>query len=279
MNSLARWKANQGAVWGSASWENVAETMLYPVHDELVARLAPRPGERWLDLATGTGAVALRAARAAAEVTGQDLAPGLLETARRLAGEEGLEVHFDVGDVERLTYPDASFDVVSSAHGIVFAVDHAAAARELARVCRPGGRLGLTYWRPNPELQRLMERVGYQRPAEADSPRDWARPEYVTELLGADFELEFLEAICPWAAESGEATWELFIASDGPAKAGVAALPPPQRDALQRDWVAYFERHRGARGVNVPRPYLLTLGRRRTDRSHASSSAGERATT
>jgi hypothetical protein len=117
-----------------------------------------------------------------------------------------------------------------------------------------------------------MERVGYQRPAEADSPRDWARPEYVTELLGADFELEFLEAICPWAAESGEATWELFIASDGPAKAGVAALPPPQRDALQRDWVAYFERHRGARGVNVPRPYLLTLGRRRTDRSHASSS-------
>jgi SAM-dependent methyltransferase len=263
MTSLARWKTKQADVWGSASWQNVAETMLSPVHNDLVTRLAPRPGERWLDLATGTGAVALRAARAGAEVTGQDLAPGLLETARRRAGEEGLEVRFDVGDAERLPYPDASFDVVSSAHGVVFAIDHAAVARELARVCRPGGRLGITYWRPNPELRRLMDRVGYQRPAQADSPSDWARPEYVTELLGADFELEFHEAICPWSAESGEATWQLFIASDGPAKAGVAALPPPQRDALHRDWVAYFERHRENDRVSVPRPYLLTLGRRR----------------
>ena len=172
-------------------------------------------------------------------------------------------MRFDVGDAERLPYPDASFDVVSSAHGVVFAVDHPAVAGELARVCRPGGRLGISYWRPNPELRRLIDRVGYQRPAEADSPSDWARPESVTELLGADFELEFREAICPWAAESGEATWELFIASDGPAKAGVAALPSSERDALHRDWVAYFERHRGAKGVSVPRPYLLTRGCRR----------------
>jgi SAM-dependent methyltransferase len=263
MIELRRWKAEQADVWGSASWENVAEGMLYPVHDELVTRLAPRPGERWLDLATGTGAVALRAARAGAAVTAQDLAPALLDTARRLADKEGLPVRLDVGDAEKLPYPNASFDVISSAHGLVFAVDHAAVARELARVCRPGGRLGITYWRPNPELQRLMERVGYQRPAEADSPRDWARPEYVNELLGDDFELEFVEAICPWAAASGEATWQLFIASDGPAKAGVAALPPPQRDALHHDWVAYFERHRENDGVSVPRPYLLTLGRRR----------------
>jgi SAM-dependent methyltransferase len=266
MTSLAQWKAEQAVVWGSASWENVAETMLYPVHDELVARLAPRIGERWLDLATGTGAVARRAARVGAAVTAQDLAPALLQTARRLAREEGLDVRFDVGDAERLPYPNASFDVLSSAHGIVFAVDHAAVARELVRVCRPGGRLGLTFWRPNPELQQLMERVGYERPAQAGSPRDWARPEYVTELLGADFELEFLEAVCPWAAESGEATWQLFIASDGVAKTGIAAMSPLQRDALHRDWVAFFERHRNDVGVSVPRPYLLTLGRRRARR-------------
>jgi SAM-dependent methyltransferase len=263
MTSVGRWKAKQAGVWGSASWANVAERMLYPVHDELVARLAPRPGERWLDLATGTGAVALRAARAGAAVTAQDLAPALLETAGQLARAEGLEVQFDVGDAERLPYANASFDVLSSAHGIVFAADHAAVARQLARVCRPGGRLGLTYWRPNPELQRLMERVGYQRPAQADSPRDWARPAYVNDLLGTDFVLEFVEAICPWAAESGEATWQLFITSDGPAKTGVAALPPPQRNALHRDWVAYFERHRENDSVSVPRPYLLTVGRRR----------------
>jgi SAM-dependent methyltransferase len=261
--TLADWKAEQGRVWGSASWQEIAEHQLFRVHDELVARLAPRPGERWLDLATGTGAVALRAARAGAEVTAQDLAPALIERARSLAAEQGLQVRFDVGDAERLPYPDESFDVVASAHGIVFAVDHAAVARELARVCRPGGRLGVTYWLPNPGLARLMDRVGYTRPEGAGRPRDWARPEYATELLGGDFELEFFEAVCPWTGESGEALWRLFIESDGPARTGVAALEEEEREALHRDWVDYFEGHRKEDGISAPRPYLLVLGRRR----------------
>jgi ubiquinone/menaquinone biosynthesis C-methylase UbiE len=186
-----------------------------PVHDALVARLGPRQGDRWLDLATGTGAVALRAARAGAEVTGLDLAPGLIETAKRLATERRLTVRFDTGDVERLPYADASFDVVSSAHGVVFAVDHAAVAAELARVCRPGGRLGLTYWLPNSELQRLMERVGYTRPDGAGRPADWARRDYATGLLGEHFELDFAEAVCPWTG--------------GVRRGALAALPPCRR--------------------------------------------------
>ncbi len=260
--ALAEWKADQGRVWGAASWQDIAEGTLYPVHDQLVARLAPQPGERWLDLATGTGAVALRAARAGAEVTGLDLAPGLIETAKRLAAAQGLPVRFDVGDVESLPYADASFNVVSSAHGVVFAVDHAAVAAELARVCRPGGRLGLTYWLPNPELQRLMERVGYTRPEGAGRPSDWARREYAAGLLGAHFELDFAEALCPWTGESGEALWQLFLRADGPAKAGVAALPDDEREALRRDWVEYFERHRTEAGISAPRPYLIIHGRR-----------------
>jgi SAM-dependent methyltransferase len=159
--------------------------------------------------------------------------------------------------------PNASFDVVASAHGVVFAVDHAAVAQELARVCRPGGRLGLTYWLPNPELQRLMERVGYTRPADADRPSDWARREYATELLGADFELGFVEAVCPWRGESGEALWRLFIRADGPAKAGLATLTTAAREALRRDWIEYFERHRTDGGISAPRPYMIILGRRR----------------
>ena len=260
MTALADWKADQGRVWGAASWQEIAEGTMSPVHDELVARLAARPGERWLDLATGTGAVALRAARAGADVTGLDLAPGLIETAKRLAADRGLSVRFDVGDVERLPYADASFDVVSSAHGIIFAVDHDAVAGELARVCRPGGRLGLTYWLPNPELQGLMERVGYTRPDGAGRPADWARREYATALLGDHFELDFAEAICPWTGESGEALWRLFLRADGVAKAGVAKLPRDERDALRRDWVEYFERHRTEAGVSAPRPYLIIHG-------------------
>jgi len=263
MTALADWKAEQGRVWGAASWHDIAEGTMSPVHAKLVARLAPRRGERWLDLATGTGAVALRAARAGAEVIGLDLAPGLIETARRLAAHEGLPVRFDVGDVEGLPYADAWFDVVSSAHGLVFAVDHEAVAAELARVCRPGGRIGLTYWLPNPELQALMERVGYTRPEGAGRPTDWARREYAAALLGDHFELDFADAVCPWTGESGEALWQLFHRADGVAKAGIAALPDDEREALRRDWVDYFERHRTSAGVSAPRPYLVIQGWRR----------------
>ena len=98
--------------------------------------------------------------------------PALVATARRLAAEDGLDVTFDIGDAERLPCPDASFDVVSSAHRVVFAADHAAIARELARVCRPGGRVGLSDWRAQPELRALMDRLGYRRHPEADDPRE-----------------------------------------------------------------------------------------------------------
>ena len=250
-------------MWGSASWHEIAERQLFPVHDEQVTRLRPRPGERWLDLATGTGAVALRAARAGAEVTAQDLAAELIDTARRVAAHEALRIRFDVGDAEQLDYPEASFDIVSSAHGVVHAYDHRAVASELARVCRPHGRLGLTYWLPNRELQALMERVGYARPAGADLPSDWARRDYATELLGGAFELDFAEAVCPWTGESGAAMWRLLIESDGPAREGAAGLSAAERAALERDWIEYFERHRTPTGISAPRPYLLILGRRR----------------
>jgi SAM-dependent methyltransferase len=175
-----------------------------------------------------------------------------------------LPVDFEVGDAERLDYPDASFDVVSSAHGVVHAYDHRAVASELARVCRPGGRLGLTYWLPNPGLQALMERVGYARPPGADLPGDWVRREYASALLGDAFELEFAEAACPWTGDSGAAMWQLLIESDGPAREGVSGLSAAERDALRRDWVDYFERDRTPGGISAPRPYLLILGRRRT---------------
>ena len=260
---LARWKADQARVWGAGSWEALADTVLAAAHDELVARLAPQPGERWLDVATGTGAVALRAARAGARVTGLDLAPALIRTAEARAGEQGLAIHFEVGDAERLPYPDAGFDVVSSAHGVVFAADHLAAAVELARVCRPGGRLGLTYSLPKPELAQLMERIGHTRPVGAGSPRNWADRDYVRGLLGAAFDLSFSEGVCHWKAESGEVSWQLFVGSDGPAKTSVEAMPTDEREAVRRDWIAYFERHRQGDGVDVPRPYVVITGVRR----------------
>jgi SAM-dependent methyltransferase len=265
MSDRDRWTAEQARAWGSGSWQDGAEA-LAPVHDHLVAALSPVAGERWLDLATGTGAVALRAARAGAVVTAQDLAAPLVETARALARRARLDIRFEVGDAQRLPYEDAGFDVVSSAYGVVFAADHVAVAGELARVCRPGGRIGLSYWRPNAEMDHLWEMVGSTRPAWADKTGDWGEPDYARALLGDAFELQFDGGVLAWGAESAQAVWDRAMSADGAAKSALARLSPADRAAAQREWVDFFERHRTADGVSFERPYLLILGRRRASR-------------
>jgi SAM-dependent methyltransferase len=180
-------------------------------------RLAPGRGERWLDV--GTGAVALRAARAGARVTGVDLSPVMVDTARRLAREQGSGFRFDVGDAESLPYEDASFDVVASALGVFLAPDHAAAGRELAPACRAGGRLGVVAWRADPEAERMHAPFWPAREPGAGDRRDWGREEYLAELLGQDFELEFEEGELRLTTGSGEEMWRLYTSYDGAAKA------------------------------------------------------------
>jgi SAM-dependent methyltransferase len=261
---MAAAKAREREMWGSAPWERVAPTM-GAIHDRLTAALGPCPGERWLDVGTGTGAIAVRAARAGAQVTGLDLAPPLIETARRLAAEEGLAISFDVGDAEALPYGDASFDVVSSAHGVVFAPDHAAAARELSRVCRAGGRLGMTAWRTGEagdELDELITRFAPRRPP-GPRPGSWGEEAHARELLGEVFELEFIRAVWMQAGESGEAIWQLLTTASPPFKALAEELDPSRRDELHAAWVEFYERHRTPDGIRVPHGYVVILGRRR----------------
>ncbi len=255
-------KPRQAEMWGSAPWERVAET-LAPLHDHLVEELSPRAGERWLDVATGTGAVAIRAARAGADVTGLDLAPRLVETAKRLAAEEGLAIRFDIGDCEHLPYDDASFDVVASAVGVIFAPDHRAGARELARVCRPGGKLGLVSWRPNPEYSAIVD--PFRSPPEpgAGDPDDWGREEHVLDLLGDAFELRFVQGSHAIRGESAEAVWQLFTSSHGPFKDLLASLDARRREQLHRAYIGYLERYRVDGGISAPDDYLIVVGKRR----------------
>jgi SAM-dependent methyltransferase len=255
-------KARLSVVWGSAPWENIAP-YLSPVHEHLARVLAPRPGLRWLDVATGTGALALVAARGGADVTGVDLAPGLIETARRLAAEEGLAVRFEVGDAEALPVEDASFRAVSSAMGLIFAPDHAAVARELARVCAPGGRIAFSAWREGTGFFPVCSRYSPPpEPGQGDSMA-WGSEQYAEKLLGDDFELEFEDGDAPVEAESGETMWQLMSTSSGPFKARKASLAPERLEQFHREFVDLLEAHRVDGAISLPARYLVVAGTRR----------------
>jgi SAM-dependent methyltransferase len=256
-------KRRQSAMWGLGPYQRITETIA-DVHERVVERLDPRPGRRWLDLACGTGAVAERAAAQGAEVTGVDLAPALIETAKERAAELGLEVDYQVGDCERLALPDASFDAVSSACGVMFAPDHAATARELARVTRPGGHIALANWTLAGGVGRMFAMMAPFQPAPPpSSPFDWGDEERVGELLGEWFDLEIEEHTSTLRVPSGEAYWELFSTSYGPTKVLADSLGE-RREELQRTWVEFFEsNYREDGGIAHTREYLLVVGERR----------------
>lgn len=145
--------------WGTGRYELTAAE-LEPVAQRVVAMANPLRGEKVLDIACGTGNAAILAARFKAEVTGIDLAARLIEVARQRAEAEGVQATFLVGDAADLPFPDASFDVVLSVFGLIFAPDRAKAFGELVRVMRPGGRAFFTLWLPGGAIDRMMRVFG-----------------------------------------------------------------------------------------------------------------------
>ena len=237
-------------------------TVLAPVQEELLARLVPRPGERWLDLGIGSGAMALQIAAAGADVTAIDTSEPIVEIAREEAQEAALAVKFDIGNVEYLPYDDAAFDVLASNFGFIFAADHANVAGELARVARSRGRLGFTAWKPNPKLSELYRRFT-EEPLEGREATEWGREDHVEDMLGEDFELEFEDGTLWIDAASGEELWELFSTSAPPVLALLAKLDPERAEAFHEAFVALYETYRDGDRIRAPRRYLLTLGTRR----------------
>jgi len=260
-------KAKQSIMWGNGPYERVTET-LADAHDVVVGRIAAQPGERWLDLATGTGAVARKAARAGAQVTGIDLSPALIETAKQMAAEEGLDIDFRVGDCENLEDVETgSFDIVTSTCGVMFAPNQEATASELARVLRPGGRLAMVNWTPEGgvgELFQIMKPFQPPPPEGVKSPFEWGKRERVQELLGDAFDLNIEDHVSTLVAASGEEYWQLFVTSYGPTKTLAESLDDEQREELHRSWVEFFDgNYRVGDHVEHPRQYLLVLGTRR----------------
>ena len=252
------------AIWGSAPFENIAD-LITEMHVDLVERLAPVAGEHWLDLGCGVGNVAFHAARAGAIVTGSDLSPTLVETAQRLAAEQGLDLTLEVADCQNLPYPDASFDVVSSSVGVIFAPDHERTAAELARVCRPGGRVGLTAWRRESGVGAMFQTMAPFMPAPppgAGSPLQWGDEAYVEAMLGGAFELHFEELNLPHEGDHGGAMWQIFRDNFGPSFTLWNSLDDEGRVELDEAMIGFFESYRTGDGISLERRYIVVTGLR-----------------
>jgi SAM-dependent methyltransferase len=256
-------KQRQSVMWGTGPYQRITETIT-DIHDLVIERLAPESGDRWLDLACGTGAAAERAAAAGADVTGVDLAPVLIETAKERAAELGLEIDYRVGDAENLDLADGSFDKVSSTCGIMFTPNHEATAGELARVTAPGGRIALANWTPTGGLAKMFKVMApYMAAPPPSSPFDWGDETHVRELLGDTFDLELEEHVSTLTTPTAEDYWELFSTSYGPTKTLADSLGD-RREDLHGDWIEFFETNYRKNGEIVhPREYLLVLGTRR----------------
>lgn len=178
-------KARQHAAWSTGNYA-VVGTTLQIVGESLCEALDLRSGARVLDVAAGNGNATLAAARRWCDVVSTDYVPALLESGRKRAEAEGHAVRFQEADAESLPFPDASFDAVISTFGVMFTPNQDKAAAELARVCKPGGRIGLANWTPEGFIGQLFKTIGrYIPPAPGvKSPALWGTKARLEELFG-----------------------------------------------------------------------------------------------
>jgi ubiquinone/menaquinone biosynthesis C-methylase UbiE len=262
-------------VWGAAGadYDEISRGIADAI-DHCVDRLNPQPGERILDLSTGTGWTSRVVARMGAAVLGVDISDELLEAARARAEAARLPIDYQIGDAESLPFEDGAFDAIVSTFGIMFASRPAAAADELARVCRKGGRIALTTWPPESSvfalfkmLKRYMPRAPHPTPrspfswsSPPPSPFEWGSSLRIRELLGRAFRLRFEKGVSYYHEPSGEAAWDTFSRGFGPARSLLAGLDAARRAELRKDFTAFHSGFPTELGICVPREYCLITG-------------------
>ena len=255
-------KGRQQAMWASGDFA-VIGTTLQIVGELLCEAVDLQAGERVLDVAAGNGNATLAAARRFAAVTSTDYVPALLESGRRRAQAEGFDVAFKVADAEDLPYPDASFNVVLSTFGVMFAPDHHQAASEMMRVCRKGGRIGLASWTPSGFLGQLFRVVAAYVPPMPGvrSPLLWGTDAHIQHLFQGAARIVQTSRHFAFRYRSPEHWVEVFRTYYGPVHKAFAALDAEKRAALETDLVALLRQsdRGGASGLVVPGEYLETV--------------------
>ena len=253
-------KQRQHATWASGNYAIVGTT-LQIVGEHLAEAVDLRAGEQVLDVAAGNGNATLAAARRFAHVTSTDYVPELLEKGAERARANGLDVRFQAADAEDLPFADGAFDVALSTFGVMFAPDQTRAARELTRVVRSGGRIGLANWTPEGFIGDLFRLIAsyVPPPAGVRSPMLWGTEPRIVELFGPDAtDIRCERRRFNFRYQSAVHWIEVFRTFYGPTYKVYAALDPDRQASLTQDIGALLERQNvgGAHSLVVPSEYL-----------------------
>jgi len=264
---LAAVKGKQQAAWSAGDYA-VVGTTLQIVGETLCEALDLHAGEQVLDIASGNGNATLAAARRWADVTSTDYVQALLERGRVRASAEGLAVRFELADAENLPYADASFDVVLSTFGVMFTPDQEKAAAEMARVCKPGGRIGLANWTPSSFIGELFKLLGRYLPPPLGlrSPALWGTEDRLRELFANRLDSITIEHRDFVFRYRSVAHWlEVFRTFYGPMEKAFGALDSTKQESLAADLIALAERFNRATdgSLVVPSQYAEVVIKRR----------------
>jgi SAM-dependent methyltransferase len=256
-------KVRQQAAWSAGNYAIVGTT-LQIVGETLCEAADIKAGERVLDVAAGNGNASLAAARRFAAVTSTDYVPSLLDNGRRRAEADGLAIDFHVADAEDLPFPDDTFDAVLSTFGVMFAPDQERAARELMRVLRPGGRIGLANWTPTGFIGQMFGVLGRHVPPVPGlrPPSRWGNPDWLHDTFGpgaARISTTAKDFMFRYA--SPEHWLEIFRTWYGPVHMAFRTLDAAAQQALADDLIALVKRcnRRDAEVVVVPSQYMEVI--------------------
>ena len=264
---LSALKTRQQTAWASGDYA-VIGTTLQLVGELLAEACDLRWHEKVLDVAAGNGNATLAAARRGCRVTSTDYVAGLLERGAERARAERLSVEFQVADAEALPFDDASFDAVLSTFGVMFAPDHAKAASELARVCRPGGRIGLANWTPEGFIGQLFKTLGRQLPPPVgvQPPSRWGVEAHLQTLFGKQAaSIAVTPGVFNFRYRSAAHFIDVCRSWYGPIHQAFAALPADKGAALERDLTDLLNtlNRAGPASLVVPSEYLEIVITRR----------------
>jgi len=253
-------KSRQQVAWSTGNYA-VVGTTIQIVGETLCEALDLRSGSRVLDVAAGNGNSTLAAARRWCDVTSTDYVAALLEAGRVRALAEGHSIKFQEADAENLPFADASFDVVMSTFGVMFTPNQEQAARELARVCKPGGRIGLANWTPESFIGQVFKTIGkYVSPAPGvKSPALWGTQSRLQELFGNDAKaIRSTSRDFTFRYHSPQHWLDVFRTYYGPMNKTYAALDAQQQKLFTNDLLALMAKHNrsGDATLVLPSEYL-----------------------